>query len=117
MNNSSTDITSDDIRSICYEPFGDPADTTFLPCTHKFHADCIIPALNTNSRCPICRLSIHATFDNDGNVVNPTAEADQSMLDPVHITIFADENDNPSDIFAAMRQVFATIRAEHGMPV
>jgi len=41
--------------SICMENYEPGARIKRLPCNHEFHPDCIIPWLETNNSCPICR--------------------------------------------------------------
>jgi len=41
--------------SICMENYEPGTRIKRLPCNHEFHPDCIIPWLETNNSCPICR--------------------------------------------------------------
>ncbi|KNC49638.1 uncharacterized protein AMSG_05685 [Thecamonas trahens ATCC 50062] len=34
-------------------------DVFVLPCSHQFHAQCLIPWLETNSSCPLCRADLN----------------------------------------------------------
>ncbi len=47
----------DDCR-ICMNNFEENEDKTLLPCTHKFHYDCLIEWGKHKQECPICRASI-----------------------------------------------------------
>lgn len=44
--------------SICKEDFSDGDKYISMPCKHSFHPDCLVPWLNHNGTCPICRYSI-----------------------------------------------------------
>lgn len=55
---------------ICYDAFK-KKDIRFLPCSHKFHDECVSQWLVNHDKCPICRISIHVNHvDEDGNLVN-----------------------------------------------
>lgn len=36
-----------------------------MPCKHLFHLDCLLPWLQTNGTCPVCRVSLATDNDND----------------------------------------------------
>ena len=41
--------------SVCLTDFEDGEMIKFLPCTHRFHGDCIDPWLKDHSTCPLCK--------------------------------------------------------------
>lgn len=44
--------------SICLEDMGPSAIEATLPCSHKFHAQCIDPWVASNNTCPVCRAAL-----------------------------------------------------------
>ena len=36
-----------------------------MPCKHLFHLDCLLPWLQTNGTCPVCRVSLATDSDED----------------------------------------------------
>ena len=44
--------------SVCMEDFKARESVRRLPCTHLYHADCIVPWLQMHATCPICRKTI-----------------------------------------------------------
>lgn len=55
---------------VCFEE--DP-DTVLLPCSHKFHSDCILQWVEHNFSCPMCRQEISQFFPLKGDI-NPRFE-------------------------------------------
>ena len=47
------------ICSICLEKINDKCNNLKLKCAHIFHNDCINTWLNTNNKCPLCRIIIN----------------------------------------------------------
>ena len=43
---------------VCSEDYAESSDATQLPCSHVFHATCVIPWLHAKRTCPICRFEI-----------------------------------------------------------
>ncbi|KAJ4854606.1 ring finger domain-containing protein [Trichoderma breve] len=53
-----TSIT-DQLCSICTEPFLDDAELRKLPCSHAFHDNCVDPwLLRRSATCPLCRREV-----------------------------------------------------------
>jgi Ring finger domain len=83
---------------VCQYDFQVGDETTSLPCTHCFHRDCLIPWLETNRDCPLCRTPLQDDVqpqqqqqqqDNDeeeevnDNVEQQEQEQDQAVDDIV----------------------------------
>ncbi|MCL7029609.1 hypothetical protein MKW94_021460 [Papaver nudicaule] len=45
---------------ICMEKFEAGTLVTYMPCTHIFHEYCLIPWLQENHSCPLCRFEIQS---------------------------------------------------------
>ncbi|XP_022896506.1 uncharacterized protein LOC111410422 [Olea europaea var. sylvestris] len=43
---------------ICKDPFRLDASMKLMPCKHTYHADCIVPWLEINNSCPVCRFRL-----------------------------------------------------------
>eukprot|EP01018_Ginkgo_biloba_P004123 Gb_25302 [translate_table: standard] len=43
---------------VCLESFQPDQMLIHLPCSHRFHSDCLVPWLDSNSHCPYCREKI-----------------------------------------------------------
>lgn len=54
---------SNDNCAICTDPLNNGNRCVALPCTHQFHNDCIIPWLQRNNICPICRREVEDEED------------------------------------------------------
>jgi hypothetical protein len=53
-----TTIPTDTDCPICVEPMTEDVATLF-PCGHRFHRECIRPALSgTERKCPVCRVNV-----------------------------------------------------------
>ncbi|KAF9605067.1 hypothetical protein IFM89_013737 [Coptis chinensis] len=48
-----------EVCSICLEDFQAEQQIMNLPCCHKYHSDCLLPWLTTNSHCPYCRTNVN----------------------------------------------------------
>ena len=48
----------DDLCSICLEDFKEGDKIKKLNCNHVYHEECLIPWLNKNDYCPMCRQNI-----------------------------------------------------------
>ncbi|CAL9106916.1 unnamed protein product [Musa acuminata var. zebrina] len=44
--------------AVCLEEFKRGDVLLRLPCAHRFHCDCVVPWLQSNSHCPCCRTTI-----------------------------------------------------------
>lgn len=44
--------------SICLEDFEPKQEVMVTPCKHMFHEECIVPWVNSNAVCPVCRFSL-----------------------------------------------------------
>ncbi|CAD5315637.1 unnamed protein product [Arabidopsis thaliana] len=63
--------------SVCLDDFEIGTEAKLMPCTHKFHSDCLLPWLELHSSCPVCRYqlpadeaktdSVTTTSDNNGS--------------------------------------------------
>ncbi|KAI3781980.1 hypothetical protein L2E82_12009 [Cichorium intybus] len=47
--------------AICLDHFKTSEKVIHLPCTHRFHSDCVLPWLETNTHCPCCRTTVIAS--------------------------------------------------------
>jgi hypothetical protein len=58
-----------DICSICIDKldYNKKIKIKTLDCNHKFHSSCIIPWININNNCPLCRKEIETTIPNTPN--------------------------------------------------
>jgi hypothetical protein len=58
-----------DICSICIDKldYNKKIKIKTLDCNHKFHSPCIIPWININNNCPLCRKEITTTTPNTPN--------------------------------------------------
>lgn len=43
---------------VCLEEFKTGEVLVHLPCAHRFHSSCVLPWLESNSHCPVCRTTI-----------------------------------------------------------
>ncbi|KAI3771783.1 hypothetical protein L6452_02951 [Arctium lappa] len=55
---SSWKSSNQDECAICLDRFKASEMVTHLPCAHRFHSDCVLPWLETNTQCPCCRTKI-----------------------------------------------------------
>nr|XP_043620562.1 probable E3 ubiquitin-protein ligase RHY1A [Erigeron canadensis] len=44
--------------AICLDQYKASEKISLLPCTHRFHSDCLLPWLESNAHCPCCRATI-----------------------------------------------------------
>ena len=78
-------MAEENVCPICFEGGSeDDSFDYFLPCTHRFHDNCINPWLNDkNTTCPVCRTSIFATAPGEepypGLNVNPNQDPNQGL--------------------------------------
>ncbi|KAI3977314.1 hypothetical protein MKX01_000227 [Papaver californicum] len=45
---------------ICMDKFESGTVVTYMPCSHIFHEVCLVPWLQDNNSCPLCRLEIQS---------------------------------------------------------
>lgn len=43
---------------VCKDPFRLNASMKLMPCKHTYHPDCIVPWLEINNSCPVCRFRL-----------------------------------------------------------
>lgn len=59
VNPDGTDETGNLGCSICTEDFNKGEEVRMLPCSHKFHPECVDPwLLNVSGTCPLCRIDL-----------------------------------------------------------
>lgn len=56
-------LASDPICPVCKDEFDLNGEATELPCNHIYHADCILPWLQLNNTCPVCRFELKSDDD------------------------------------------------------
>lgn len=44
--------------AICLEDFEPKQEVMLTPCNHMFHEECIVPWVESNAHCPVCRFSL-----------------------------------------------------------
>ena len=49
---------TDSICAICKDEFTAEDNINMLPCKHYFHVECIVPWMNLNTTCPLCRYKL-----------------------------------------------------------
>lgn len=68
-------IQQDDNCAICFDAFEDDQIIRQLPCTHRFHADCVDHwLLNSSSQCPMCRMNLQK----DAEEAEPARDSEQA---------------------------------------
>ncbi|KAK4411000.1 E3 ubiquitin-protein ligase RDUF2 [Sesamum angolense] len=45
---------------VCKDPFVVNSVVKMMPCKHSYHSDCIVPWLEINNSCPVCRFKLPA---------------------------------------------------------
>ena len=45
--------------AICIKHYSKGDKVFFLPCSHNFHIECIMPWFKTNNKCPTCRYDLN----------------------------------------------------------
>ncbi|KAM7528835.1 hypothetical protein LguiB_032245 [Lonicera macranthoides] len=51
-------LKTDSICAICKDEFTAEDKINMLPCKHYFHVECIVPWMNLNTTCPLCRYKL-----------------------------------------------------------
>ncbi|XP_010256161.1 PREDICTED: E3 ubiquitin-protein ligase RING1-like [Nelumbo nucifera] len=49
-----------DVCAVCLDGFQNQQQVMNLPCSHRYHSDCLIPWLTTHSHCPYCRTHVQS---------------------------------------------------------
>ncbi|KAG9451917.1 hypothetical protein H6P81_004821 [Aristolochia fimbriata] len=47
-----------EVCSICLDEFKSQKAVINLPCSHRYHSDCLLPWLAVHSDCPYCRTAV-----------------------------------------------------------
>ncbi|CAH2053820.1 unnamed protein product [Thlaspi arvense] len=77
--------------TVCLDDFEIGVEAKEMPCTHKFHSDCLLPWLELHSSCPVCRYLL-PTRDDDGE---PKTDAETSRNDD-DVSVASTENNGSS---------------------
>ncbi|KAJ3675615.1 hypothetical protein LUZ60_004657 [Juncus effusus] len=61
-NGSQKKLASEDLCAVCLEELVRGKEkVTWLPCSHKYHSDCVLPWLASHPDCPCCRTTVPPT--------------------------------------------------------
>ncbi len=47
------------VCAICCNHYQEHDKVFFLPCSHHFHIDCVLPWFNKNHKCPYCKYDLN----------------------------------------------------------
>ncbi|WOK91567.1 E3 ubiquitin-protein ligase [Canna indica] len=47
-----------DVCAVCLDEVRAKQRVTWLPCSHKYHTECVLPWLSAHSHCPCCRTEV-----------------------------------------------------------
>ncbi|KAL8495885.1 hypothetical protein ACS0TY_019852 [Phlomoides rotata] len=74
---------------VCKDPFVVNSVVKMMPCKHTYHPDCIIPWLEINNSCPVCRFKLpkveERTTDNEGEEYAGTVTLEELVDDEVDL--------------------------------
>ena len=63
-----TKESSEKMCAICIQKYQPGAKVFFLPCSHNFHIECVMPWFKTNDKCPNCRYDLNeGTMPEEGD--------------------------------------------------
>lgn len=98
-------IQQDDNCAICFDNFEDNQIIRQLPCSHRFHAECVDHwLLNSSSQCPMCRMNLTKTAAETNDNEQGTEAPQTSTTSPASTTQTTTATATPSPAVITVTQ-------------